>query len=548
MVPGRFGLQVPVEVLLRSLGRVAISNFQSIFFGIDLFRWSEDNLQNIWVGSRHPLEAKLIAQTRLGGPSTEIEYAKKLLLNTKAGDNLLETSELQFAADLVRNLGPNGPEGKLYQKHYLELADTIQTIRDSNGVVSPRLSLQEASLLREAMVSKFVPEDDLEARLALLKRAENILNDALRDIGDGKRQARLKSMLQLELASTLGTRAREFLRAQFETSLILDEFHKSRTAAMRARALQPEDFFPIDVIAWSTKDLLTHGHLDSSTRMEVIADLFNTFALCEGDEIGPRDREKLERRRAEFGYLLGNDDLKDDALEKLVKAGSTAGYYLTAIHVAKELAPSVDNVSEAQIENCARAAKYLRENLDAIKGDGKCLYLLLRYWWTANSRLPFYPSERSTIPFTKAQWKEALELLEMLVAADEQFSNPSVYYLRAICNWHLEYFDNATTIWRELEQLSDRVTGRRRVMKTYLASSSTGQPMVFHGTVDWISDDGSKGFIFVEGLRQKIAFFPRDFNLDDIRKDESLSEFHIAFNYIAPTADPVHHYKLSNRE
>jgi len=83
LVPGKFGLQVPIEVLLRSITKIAITNFHSILEGLDLFRWTEDSSNNLSIGVRHTLEAKIIAQARLGGPHAEVEYALKLLLNTR---------------------------------------------------------------------------------------------------------------------------------------------------------------------------------------------------------------------------------------------------------------------------------------------------------------------------------------------------------------------------------------------------------------------------------------------------------------------------------
>lgn len=542
MVPGRFGLQVPIEVLLRSVQAATITNFHEIFFGIDLFRWSEDNFSNILVGARHALEAKLIAQSRLGGPQTEIEYAKKLLRNIRLGSGQTETAELQFAADFVRCLGPNGPEHRLYSHQYLELANELTKIREEHGVKTPRLMLQEASLLREVLIQNLVDESEVETRLELLSRAEIVLMEAIHEVGTTPKSARLKSMLLVELASTYGTRAREYLRNERPTSEILEEFTKARTSAMKARVIQPEDFFPIDVIAWSTKDLLTHGQLDESTKMDIIVNLFNTLALCEGDEISVRDKEKLQRRRYEFSILLDDEVLKEDALKTLTEMGSPAGHYLTAVNRAGQLPIADGIVSPQQLASYKSAVEYLKANYEAIKSDGRCIYLYLRYWWTYNSRLPFYPSERTPLPFDKEQWREALQILELLLSLDEEFSNPQLRYLEAISRWHLGYYDAATEVWRELQRISDRVTGRKRVMKTYLASMPNGEPRKFHGIVSSISEDGSRGEIFVEGLLQRIAFFPRDFGLEDIQRDEQVSGFHIAFNYIAPTADPAHHY------
>lgn len=547
MVPGKFGLQVPIEILLRSISSSALTDFSRLISDIDLFRWSEDNQNNISIGARHALEAKLIAQTRLGGAQAEIEYAKKLLLSVRRGQNSFDTAEVQFASEFVRSLGPNGSEGKLYIDRYIDLADTLQHVREENGVKSPRLMLQEASLLREAIVLNTIDQHEWQPRIDILKRAEKVLQEAIEDIGQSSRVVRLKSMLFVELASTHGAIAREYIRASHPLTDILSEFTLARESAMRAKSLMPEDFFPIDVIAWSTKDLLTYAELDTSTRLDVIAGIFNTFAMADGDEINRRDREKLESRRAEFAKLLNDDALLEKSMNALAEMGSTVGYYLQAVSLAGGIPLADEKMDADTIERYRNAANFLSEKSEAIKNDAKCQYLYLRYWWGANTGLSFYPEERTCLPFNGKQWSHALSILENLIALDGEYENPFLIYLQAICKWQLGYYDDALAIWNDLQRISDRVTGRRRIMKTYLASSSDGTPLLFNGTVSSLAGDGSKGEVFVEKLRMQVPFFPKDFGREDIRRDEELSGFHIAFNYIAPTADHSRHYKQSNR-
>jgi len=547
MVPSRFGLQVPIEILLRSVSSAALVDFSKIVSGIDLFRWTEDNLNNISIGARHALEAKLIAQTRLGGPSAEAEYAKKLLLSVRRGQSHIDTAEVQFASEFVKSLGPNGPEGKLYFDSYIDLANSLAEVRELNGVQAPRLMLQEATLLREATVLSSADQYNAKSRIEILRRAQKVLEEAIDLAGNSGRTTRLKSMLYVELASTYGAITMELMRSTNETAEVMHVFHQSRAAAMKARSLMPEDFFPVDVIAWSTKDLLTYANLDATTRMEVIVGIFDTFAMADGDEVNRRDKEKLERRRAEFAILLEDDALADDALSTLERMGSTVGYYLKAVTIAGGLPLANEALDAPTLDRYKMAAEFLEDRRAAIAADPKCLYLYLRYWWCSEAKFPFYPAERTCLPFSAKDWAHALGILEDLIALDGAYENPFLIYLQAICKWQLGYYDDAMNIWKDLQRISDRVTGRRRITKTYLASGSNGQPIQFDGVVTSVSEDGSKGEIFVERLRIHVAFFPRDFGREDIRRDEELSGFHIAFNYIAPTADPAHHYKNMQR-
>ncbi len=67
MVPGQFGIRVPVELLMRALEYRHGVHLADLLKDVDVFQWYEDSVGNIEIGPRNPLEAKLIAQARLGG-------------------------------------------------------------------------------------------------------------------------------------------------------------------------------------------------------------------------------------------------------------------------------------------------------------------------------------------------------------------------------------------------------------------------------------------------------------------------------------------------
>lgn len=107
---------------------------------------------------------------------------------------------------------------------------------------------------------------------------------------------------------------------------------------------------------------------------------------------------------------------------------------------------------------------------------------------------------------------------------------------------------NALDIFKELERESDK-TGRRRIIRSYLASTPDGQPQKYSGEVAWRrTEDPSKvGGVEVTQLRLRIHFIPQDFNRQNIRQGESLDEFHIAFNFLGLIADPIGYFKFSRK-
>jgi hypothetical protein len=112
-------------------------------------------------------------------------------------------------------------------------------------------------------------------------------------------------------------------------------------------------------------------------------------------------------------------------------------------------------------------------------------------------------------------------------------------YLSGIASFHLGRLEDAYEQFRELEREADRVSGRRRVIRSYLASQADGHPRVFHGTVAWVDEERNRGELYVEELRRNVRFFPLDFNRPGIQAREAIGRFHIAFNFLGPIADPI---------
>ena len=60
-------------------------------------------------------------------------------------------------------------------------------------------------------------------------------------------------------------------------------------------------------------------------------------------------------------------------------------------------------------------------------------------------------------------------------------------------------------VFKELESESEFLYKSRRIIRSYLASNSDGQPTVYNGTVSFIASNWSKGDIYVEELRKGLG-------------------------------------------
>ena len=202
MVPGQFNIDCPFELLMRSMNKYVSEEFLNILQSVDFFKWIEDTTGNQMIGPRSSLEAELIVKQRIGGAVYEIEYATKLLSAIRV-DRLFENQEIQFAVDLIQNMGPNSRKLKYYEPHFIKLAQCLESIRETLGVQNPRLMLQESMLLREYAKT----ESDYSLASSWLKKSEKVALEALGKLEDTPRNQPFRSRMQAELASTYGQMA-----------------------------------------------------------------------------------------------------------------------------------------------------------------------------------------------------------------------------------------------------------------------------------------------------------------------------------------------------
>ena len=555
MVPGRFGLNVPLELLLRALGRPNVSNFVELLEEADIFRWIEDSVGNIDIGPRNELEAKLVVQARLGGPATELQFSTRLLLEIRDGlAEFPENREVFFAHDLVRALGAQGQDPSYFAPYFKDISNSLRQLREERGVASPSLMLQEANLLREWAIrhssalergQQSPGQGDEQTETVHLEivgafdQAQSILNEALRLAGDDRRTRVIRAHLLGELGSARAARARHGLKRGETAAEVTRLFEAAREDLARARKANPGDYYPLDILAWATRDMLIAGVLGDQARAEALADVFHAFETLNVSDLDARQGERYQQRRLELADILGREDIAEEAFNALEAAGSGAGYYIRALRMSGLF----DRNRQPQQKDLQKALHYLEENRGKLLTDARCLELQLDLWWLLRTGSRPFDDERVALALTDSLWRELLDIIGNLEATGESHRPVFLGFLRALALFHIGSVEQSIELFREVERESEEIRGRRRVIKAFLASTSEGEPRKYHGTVAWVSPDGWRGEIYAEELRRNVRFFPAEFGRPTISKSQSLGEFHIAFNFLGLTADPIGLYR-----
>jgi len=539
MIPGRFGLKVPFELLLRALKSEWMDQLAE-YLDQDIFRWEVNSLGQISIGPRHPLEADLIVQYRFGYGNAEIDFARELLLEISDAENS-DSPDIQFAVDLIRSMGPNGRHWDIFAPLSLKITSALEELRENIGVINSRLFLQEATLLRESVIWHTRKSIPLENSIELLEKAEIVLNQALKLVD--VKNLRLRSVILVELGTLLATKTKQLLDQNLASATEITKiFWQAKESLNKTIFLSPDDFHPVDVLSWASLMVLNSQTLQAGEELEVKAGLLHVLFSIDGEGYDPEQQKKFQERRLEIAEYFKNKIMADDAFEALLAQGSKAGYYLRAIQPISKYLFSGE-FEESHIDKFATAANYLETNRQNISDDGKCMNLLLRSWWISKVHKPILTGERQTVPFSQSDWKYVRDLTKAILGTGEMYSTPLVRYIHGIALFHLNEIESSLRTFKELENEAESMQGRKRIIRSYLVSTSDGKPKEYNGQVVSLNDKGDRGIVYVEELHSRVIFIPFDFySGKELKKNDSLPKFHIAFNFIGPIADSAKRY------
>ena len=413
-VPGRFGLNIPIELLARTWEQPDFMYIAQILRGCDMFHAFEDAAGRVVVGPRHPLEARLVVEARVGsvaGEAAVISQIVKAVRSSRWGAD--ESDEISFVVELLRAAGPQGSERSRFAPQFRTLADAITEVRESRKIQNPRLMLQEANLLREWITNMSQQGSRPEETSDVLEQAQLILQEASDLLMDNPYQWRLRSFIATELASTFGAATIDSIKTGAGDRLVRGNYMQVLEAVRLARSIDSSSYSPVDVLVWSTSALAQQGNVEDTTRTEAIVDVLDALETIDPELLDGRNREQFHRRRLEVGQLLGDESLSESAFEDLLSIGSSAGFYIRAREIV-QAAELLDDGKVGDIRPYADGWAYLENNRAHIAKDPRCLNLMLNYWWLSQTRHRLFDNERVVLGFQKDEWNYALRLIREL--------------------------------------------------------------------------------------------------------------------------------------
>jgi hypothetical protein len=526
LVVGQWGMAVPLDLLLRILGSEGSHRIVSIVRRYDILRWDEDERGEQSIGTRTALEARLLAREDLSNAETESEVVEEIIAHLKISADSGGGGEVAFFAALMEKMGPQSKvvSGR-YHSFFRGWAESLRDLR-AGGPVNARLALIEANLLRE--YTRWSQRKEIaspEERIGWLQDCQELLELALED-SDTNSRTRLN--LNVELASSIGFQANEMVRnLQPESLRIKSMLRRVMTTALRARAYDPENFYPVDVVAWSTRDIVSHfDGIQIVDRVELLANAVASLDSVDESTLSPSQRALFYDRRASIAQLLDDPEAELQYLSSLSSSSDPTAVFLRARRARQEKGPSgafevLDAAPQTALE------------------DWKNSRMLFESYWEAATGSAFLRGERNTINFTSEEWNRTLNVIDRATGAAD-FDQYRIEFAKGMALFHLGQIKSALDVFRQLDRESGGLSNRVKALYLLSAMDGSGIARRFTGRVSWASADGKRGQVWVEQLHESINFIPERWATTKYRaRDEILPEFQISFNMRGPLAEQI---------
>ena len=546
MLPGKLNCPVPINLLMRTVGaKEKLIDVMKLFSGIDLFRWEQNEDNDLFIQPRLCIEAELITKRRLGTPGAEVEIALQLLENAKLGD--YGDCERRFVLDIVQKLGPEGPFPKRYESFYLNIARALTKLREKSGFVDSSLMLQESMLRRRSLRVDAEQQKSFPSNLDLagnspaevLEEARNIIEKALGEFNCGRSGSPLKTCanLKVERAAIYGYRAVQQLQCNTQRDDVW-QFYQAAKESARSAILSSDTYHAVDISLWVPNDLLKARDWPDELQAELIADLEDVLECVDSSQMNFNQQELYNERKYAAAQTLKNKKLEETTLKALEDMGSRAGIYLQAKKIGENLSGKGECPPEA-IRKVDGVILFMEQYYLKLRDDARCLHYLLRAKWIAKTGTFLFGGERQPLPCDESAIQEILDILHFIENVEGSLGDPRLRYLTAVLQWCSGIENVARQIWNELSRETD-YSDSRRLKRYHIWTDVNRKPRIFNGRI--VREAGQKGNfrVQVEEINREIELRGYDFPLQELRRGADVSGgFLIAFNFIGPIAEPL---------
>ncbi len=559
LVPGRFGVGLPVDLALRAARNAGVDGFEVLrsesFENLGVFFWEEDPQGNPVLRVRSALEAAIICDADFVIGDQETDVLRELVTAVRLGDWERPSAETDFLTRLFDKIEPDGEFGYRFLNRLPALVGMLADLRASYGNrIHPSLALREANLRRKWLyrltdsLEHDQPLPDGQDPLELFRIGRELLiqaEAAAEQSQSRNRLVRIRSQLLNELGSLYGG-AQKFYgqllrheersteRSRWEAALA-DSYVEAIDACRQASAIDPRNAHPADVRYWVSRDRLQiqQDDLSPTSKGELFAEMCDALE----EETWVFQPTKLQERQYELGKLMGIPEMSRSAIEALHAEGSLTGHYLIASAKVYDTSHRFRDRS-----SLLEALAYLEGISGAIE-DLRVLRLYLSVWWQVHGEPHLFDKdrERSRVALTVQQWRHFARLLERRLSFKEEEGHVRARFLLAWALFQSGDYQKSEDQFTELGRLPR--SGVDWAVRRAVWCNDRGEPVPCQGTIRQLFYGDERGRVYCPEVGLRIPFEVQGFKAQDLRINAPLKDFYIAFNFRGPIADPIRAYR-----
>lgn len=513
LVAGQYGIAVPMDLMLRVLGRDGSQAIRDALGSFDIVRDVEGNDGDYFLVARSALEAGLLVRHEVP-LDTELQAIRTVIGHLRVPIGHVQgVDEVGFLISLLERIGPNSRDGR-YEPHFREIADSMAALRIGLVQPHPRLVLQESFFARRAVQwQQRNRMSNAEDRIVDLEHNREVLDIVL---AQDNLSEMMRLSLTVELAATLG--AIMFEVAAEPTGApridVAGQLADVLSVVQQARRYDPSNFHPIDVLVWSTIAAIKTGTLTPEMRISCLADVKASIDSIDREQLLESQQTLLTTRIRQIEGLIADEENWWERLRDLERGSDPAATYFLARAEA-----------DGGTAGKAAALRRLRNADFEVRTDWRCVDLWLQLEWETATGSELLRGERQPVNLSE----DGLQRLQVVVDELRTVDYPDNYkalFVQGVVEFLSGDFGGSRHTFRTVESLTRQI--QRRIRTSIVLADGSGRPRIFTGRID--RPNPPFGNLWVEELGTSVRFETSLFGRgQELAPGQRLSGFIIGF-------------------
>lgn len=527
-IAGKYNLSVPLNLIFSYYGYQHAVKIYEIVEDMDFFMVWEDAYGHWLIKTRNDVEADMVVRATIKNKDDFIKIICSMINSASASsEDNNSYKDLDFIADLVRSIGPNGQAKEEYQKYYSQIADALKEQRE-NGIYNDRIVLQEVMFRRESVRALEGNAD----KLAIVNEAEEIIENQIMVMNLHKTRMNREKLGKFlgEKVSCLGTELKVLCDTKELSDMeIVTKFRILTENAYEVMNYLPESTYSIDVLSWAGEAILTKDKLREQTRVIIyssVLEAFEQYRIINGSNYNIEAYNKGINRIAE---TAGDVELAERTYQELLKENSTAGiFFRVKMRLGEVGLYSLARNKERLIIN--NALQIFEENKELVYQNTACLYMMLQLYWLSYTGKPLLYKEKDTVHLTFDEWQNIIAITEQLFVLQPDWDYPIPRYIYAIALFHIGNISESQRVFRRLRNINYPFD--KRIVINYLATGENKEAKTYIGKISRFGDKEKESLISIPDIGIEVPYFNEEFTQKHITLNETISGVRLGFNML----------------